>query len=209
MIRMLPRILIATAVIVGIAAPASATPMTYTFEAPNFLAAQTTPLLGRAPNVNPGTFLTDFTSSSPDPTSFFVDNFQANSLFAGQSLVESFSPLGDLVLTFNTPVYSLTVDFGLNLLFNSAPGVFRLTTPVGVVNQSSGNFGPSFQGGVLSFASVTPFLSARVTAFNAAGAPIAFAIDNLTLNTAPVPEPATMALVLTGLGLVAGRRRKR
>jgi len=205
-IRRLLSTFAAFALVAVSAAPAGATPVIYTFEAPNFLGGETTPLLARAPNVNPGTFLTDFTS--PNSGAFAVLAFPANSLFSGQSLVEPQGSLGDLLLTFNTPVFSLGVDFGINLAFNGVPGVFRLTTPVGVVNQPGGNFGPNFQGGILSFASVTPFLTARFSAFNAAGAPIEFAIDNLRLDTTAVPEPATIGLVLSGLALAARRRRK-
>jgi len=208
-IRPFLRLTAAIAIVLFSAARAGATPVSYTFDAPNFTDGENTPLLNRAPNVNPGTFLTSFTAST-DANAFQVANFQPNPLFQGESLYEPIgvSPIDNLLLAFNTPVFSLGVSFGINVPATGAPGVFRLTTPVGVQTVTAANVGGTFEGGLLTFVSATPFLNAQFSAFNAAGAPIEFAIDNLRLDTAAVPEPATIGLVLSGLGFAMRRRRK-
>jgi hypothetical protein len=68
-------------------APARAALVTYTFEAPNFLFGQTTPLLNRAPNVGDPTFLASFTSA-PAPNGLQITVGGQNPLLVGQVLFE-------------------------------------------------------------------------------------------------------------------------
>ena len=186
-----------------------ATPITYTFDAPQFTFGETTHLLNRAPNIGPATFLTNFTTS---PTSSGLTVFSGsvpNSLFSGQHLIDPTGVPDTLLLVFNTPIFFLQVDFGLFQLATSPAGQFRLTTPVGSATQAGGAVGGSFQGGTLSFSSATPFVAAQLAGFSDSGSQTFFAIDDLVLDTAPIPEPTTAALVLTGLAVLARRRLSR
>jgi hypothetical protein len=192
---------------------AHAAVVTYTFESPQFIPGESTPLLNRAPNVGDPTFRTDFTTA-PNTTGFDVAPFQPNPLFSGNSL---FDPLGGLIntltLTFNTPVNSVQFVFGMNLLPNGPPGFITLTSPAGSQTQAAGNVGGIFQGGTFSFSSSTPFTTLQLEAFDSAGGRVEFAIDNLTLNTVPeavIPEPASLTLLALGaVGLAGAARRRR
>ena len=95
------------------AVTAQATPVTYTFESPNFSLGQTTPLLNVAPNVGAGTFLTSFTDTI-DATGYSITNIQENALMTGQSMF-ALTAISPLTLTFNTPVTSLSVLFAINV----------------------------------------------------------------------------------------------
>ena len=168
---------------------AYATPITYTFEAPQFVFGETTPLLNRAPNIGPTTFLTSFTTS---PTANGLTVFSGsvpNSLFSGQHIFDPTGVPDTLLLTFNTPIFQLQVDFGLIQGVTSPAGQLRLTTLVGSTTQAGGAVGGSFQGGTLSFSSATPFVAAQLEGFSASGSQIFFAIDDLVLDTAPIPDP--------------------
>jgi len=206
MIRQFIRVVVAVVSLSWAAPPAFATPITYTFEAPQFTFGQTTPLLNRAPNIGPASFLTTFTSS-PTANGFTVFSGSVpNPLFSGQHLIDPIGVADSILLSFNTPVFSLRVDFGLFLQPTAAAGLLTLLTPVGSISQPGGNVGGSFQGGTLVFNSLAPFTIAQLSAFNAAGVPNFFAIDNLVLDTSPVPEPATLALMIAGAVGIASRR---
>jgi hypothetical protein len=209
MLRHLVRVLPVVSLVALIASPASATPVTYNFEAPNFTGGQLTPLVNVAPNIGPGTFLTTF-AGSPTGNGFGVAAGFPSPLFSGQFLVELGGAVADtLLLTFNTPIFYLQVDFGLNVLAAAPAGSLSLVTPVGSTSQVSAAVGGPFQGGTLSFSSAVPFVTAQLSAFNAAGLQVFYAIDDLVLDAevvAPIPEPVTSVLVLTGLGLMARKR---
>jgi hypothetical protein len=196
----------------GLPAPAPAALVTYTFEGPQFLPGQPTPLPNRAPNVGDPTFLTSFTAA-PNAAGFMIQPGGFGPTISGQFLIEPVVPADDLVLTFSAPVDSLSVVFVTNSPV-TAPGRLELTTPVGVASVTGANLGGGFvfTGATLTFSSPTPFTTATLRAFNAAGGRIEFAIDNLTLNTATaaVPEPASLTLIGAGLvGAVARRRLRR
>jgi hypothetical protein len=177
--------------------------VTYTFESPEFTAGQFTPLLNKAPNVGSSAFRADFTSS-PNSGGFQILNFQPNSLFSGNSLVAPGGSFDTLTITVNTPVQSVSFDFGMNLSPTGNPGQMRLISPVGTQNQNGGNVGGSFQGGTLTFNSATPFTTFQLQAFNSAGNRVEFAIDDLTLTLAEptaVPVPGSIVLAFMGLGL--------
>jgi hypothetical protein len=183
----------------------------YTFEAPQFVAGQTTPLLNIAPNSGGGGFTTSFTVGG-DPTSYQVTTITENSLMVGQSL---FAPTttAALHLAFSTSVTSLSVNFAINDPNGNPAGSLVLTTPVGGTTQVSSNVGGTFQGGHLTFTSATGFTSADLQGFGPGGA-TQMAIDNLSLEPAtssPVPAPATIVLALTAapVGLLGWARRRR
>jgi hypothetical protein len=90
-------------------------------------------------------------------------------------------------------------------------GQLVLTSPVGVASFNSSTVGGGFPGGTLIFGSGTPFTTFSLAAFNNAGAPNLFAIDNLTLTFTPqvvVPEPTSLLLLGTGLMVVAAATRR-
>lgn len=120
---------------------------------------------------------------------------------------EVFLPNDILTLTFSIPVYSLSVNFISSP--NTPGGVFGIET----------FFGSSFSGTAptttladngevfsVNFSSITPFTSADLTSLNDSSI-YSYNIDDISF--APVPEPCTLVLVGTGLGLVAFVRRKR
>jgi len=86
--------------------------------------------------------------------------------------------------------------------------LFSGATNVGSLSYS-GVPDPAFTGGFAGIQSTIPFNIVQIT-FNSAAAP-AFALDNIrTANNGPtVPEPSTMLLVGTGIGLLWFSHRRR
>jgi hypothetical protein len=203
------RILCVLLFVTSAALSVSADTVTYTFESPQFTVGQRTPLLNRAPNIGSPTFLTSFTSS-PTANGFEVAFAQPNPLFQGNALFESGGPLFDtLTLIFNMPVASVQFVFAINQPPTGAPGRVTLTSPAGSQTQMAGNVGGFTQGGTFSFSSLTPFTTLQLQAFGGLGQPVEFGIDNLTLTTQVIPEPATVVLLGTGLAGIAAKVRKR
>lgn len=185
-----------------------ASTIVYTFDAPQFVPLSSTPLLNKAPNVGDPTFATNFTSA-PTADGFNVaPNILANSLISGPSLFDVFGPVDMLFLTFNSPVFSLAVDFAVNAPQGAVAGLL-LVTPVGSASQLSSNFGGTFPGGTLGFNAPVPFSSAQLSGFGGRGGAALFAIDNLALSTTPIPEPGSLMLLGTGAILGWLRRHRR
>lgn len=196
------RILVGCAAL-SVASRAEAAPIIYTFEVPQFTVGQTTPLLNVAPNIGDPTFDTDFTASNE---LFLIIGAPLNTLFSGQNLQDPTGVPDTLTLVFSSPITSLQVDFALNLA-TTAVGRLDLTSPVGSTSAAAANVG-GFPGGTLFFSSVVPFSTVQLSGFASGSTRTHFAIDDLTLDTAQVPEPASMLLFATGL-LGAGVRRWR
>jgi hypothetical protein len=145
-----------------------AAPIIYSFEAPDFLLSQTTPLLNKPPDAaGPPTFTTSFTDAV-NPNGYQITNIPENGLIIGQSL---FAPIvtSPLTLTFNTPVTQFSVDFAIDISNGFPPGFLRLVTPSGTVNQPSSFVGGFFQGGTLDFITASPFTTATLQGFTSGG----------------------------------------
>ena len=175
--------------------------VTYTFEPPQFTAGEVTPLLNRSPNIGSASFQASFVSAVPG--SFEITPFAANVLFSGQCLVSPTTP-NLLTITFNMPVTQVQFVWAQEF-----PGRIDFTSSAGNQSQNSAVVGGTFQGGSFTFSSATSFTSFSLAAFNVAGAPVNFAIDNLTLTTVTgVPEPTALILLGTGLAALTKLRKR-
>jgi len=201
-------ILPAALALFGLSASAHAQTATYTFEAPVFTAGQTTPLINVAPNSGDAAFRASFTSA-PTPNGFSIAVFSPNPLLTGQVLFDPNSPADSLTIAFNTPVTD--IGFVFALITNNS--TLRATTSNGVVVFNGAPVGGSFQGGTASLSGLSGVTSLNLSAFDAAGAPTLFAIDNLALTAAApqgvIPEPGTLVLAGTALLPLAGTIRRR
>jgi hypothetical protein len=203
--RSLVSALIVTAFLVSTNS-AHAQTATYNFDAPNFAVGNVTPFNNIAPNTNVG--LPAFTTSFSSVGSFAIDTFQINGLFSGQMI---YAPSGSdaLDLVFNTPITSLSVDFGVNDFIPG--GNLTLTSAGGSTVQTAivQAGGDGFTGGTLSIVFGTPVTSVSLSGFDSGNAPTVFGIDNLVLSTGvAAPEPATLSLLtLGGVGMLTRRRR--
>ena len=179
--------------------------VTYTFEAPQFIVGELTPILNRSPNVGSPAFQASFVS--PNQGGHGIFDFQPNILFTGQMLAHArgkiFVP-NLLTITLNRPVNQVQFVWALGV-----PGRIDFTSSAGNQSQNSAVVGGALEGGTFSFSSATSFTSFSLVGFNLAGTTTnAFlAIDNLTLTT-NVPEPASLVLLGTGLAALT-RLRKR
>jgi hypothetical protein len=119
-------------------------------------------------------------------------------------------------LTMTLPVAVDTFGYGFAILTTTTVAtattisLFNGATPVGSLSYA-GAPDPVFTGGFAGIQSTLLFNRVVVT-FNSSVAP-AFALDNIrTFNAGvaePVPEPASILLLATGLGALYNRRRRR
>ena len=117
------------------------------------------------------------------------------------------------VLTLTLPSFVDTFGYGYALvavgsIANATTiSLFSGVTPVGSLSYA-GNSDPTFTGGFAGIQSTSAFNRVQVT-FNSVAAP-AFALDNIRTFSA-IPEPSTVLLLGTGLGVVLlyGRKRYR
>ena len=119
---------------------------------------------------------------------------------------------GTLMLTL--PSLTTGIGYGFAVLSQSVlANATTITLFNGTTNVGSLSFGgspdPLFSGGFAGISSTLPFNIVDIN-FNSAQAS-AFAVDNVVLaSTAPIPEPESLALVLSGIaGLIAARRKSR
>jgi hypothetical protein len=114
------------------------------------------------------------------------------------------------IVTVTLPSLVNTFGYGYAIL-NTDPvagattiNLFNGATPVGSLSYD-GVPDPAFSGGFAGISSTLLFDRVELT-FNSAAAP-AFAFDNVTFGVAAdVPEPSTLLLIATGIGLLLCRR---
>jgi MYXO-CTERM domain-containing protein len=191
-------------------ATAKANLETYNFEGPKFTNNQSTPFSNLSPNIGDASFLASFTSS-PDAGGLQITNLAQNGLMQNQALsvADPASP-ETLTISLSQPVYSVSLDFAVLTSTGSGPGGYlQLTSPVGSSTLEGADVGGGngYPGGLLTFNSATPFSSFSLEGFDDTVSPTAqtaFQIDNLVLNTSPVPEPRSAGLTGAGLVLLLG-----
>lgn len=131
-----------------------------------------------------------------------------NYLGVGDGGWEVFLPLDVVTLTFDVPVTSLTVDFISSPV--TPGGVFSIETDYG--SSSSGtvssatlpDWGEAF---TVSFSSATAFTSADLVSADFFGS---YNMDTIDFTSStPIPEPATLLLMGSALGLSCLARRRK
>ena len=170
----------------------AAQPFTYTFESPQFLVGQTTPLLNESPNIGSPTFQASFTSS-PNAIAFQITGPTFSSPFSGQSLLAPGPAAPNtLSITLNTPIQDVQLDFAL-----MGPGHLDLHSSGGNISALTTNF----QLGTLTFHAASPITQFDLSGFSNNQGTL-FAIDNLSMS---VPEPCSLVFFLLVSGLCLKR----
>jgi hypothetical protein len=204
-----PRLLAsATAFLLLTIGPVKAVDVTYNFDQFGFNNGQTTPILNLPPDLGPASFSATFTSA-PEADAFLIPtNFYPNHFFSGGYLLENGGHAGNiLTITLNMPVDSISVAFATNsfthdrpyppysLLFFSPSG----DTSVASVRQPWPDGGFGNDGGILTFSSANPFSTFSLMV-NAGGPE--FAIDDLNMHVASVPETSPSIFLAYGLAML-------
>jgi PEP-CTERM motif len=172
--------------------------VTYSFEPPQLVFGQSTPLFNIVPDVGPSSFLASFTA--PTGGSCSINNFRANPSFTGQNLLDPAYPGATLRVTLNTPITDVQLDFELAV----SSGHLQFQCFSGTTNF---NAIPSTQYGSLVFHSPVPFTQFDLSGFNSSNTGTFFAIDNLVMTF--VPEPSTFSLFIAGISVLALRSVQR
>ncbi len=200
------RILCLLLFVTSAALTVSADSVTYTFEAPQFTFGTRTPLLDQRPNIGSQSFTASFLGSRD----FSIGGFPFNDLFSGQNLWSD-DPTASIRIELNTFIDTISFDWAV-----SRPSTLYLQAPPGFLYQDSVVVGGDFQGGTVNFQVLN--LSGQPALFNQFQLSVSnfqmFAIDNLRFSSPfippqPIPEPATMILLGSGLVGIAARVRKR
>jgi hypothetical protein len=153
-----------------------------------------------------------FSSSDPTPTGLggaftFGPNGGSYSQL-GNTVLSSNGFSGEtLSVSFSQAQTGVSFDFASGDAFNATGGadILTLTTNTGGVYTATATLGSDFYPeGVFSISGIGPFTSFTITQ-SAAGSPDTTTIADFK-SIAPVPLPATVWLLLGGLGLIARRR---
>jgi PEP-CTERM motif len=126
-----------------------------------------------------------------------------------QNIVSTGNPTGILTLTLSGLANQLGYGYAV-LSIGPVASATTITLFNGVTNVGSlaynGALDPVFAGGFAGIQSTVAFNRVEITF--AGGVP-AFALDNIVVTGAPVPEPTTMLLLGTGLAGIAAKLRRR
>jgi hypothetical protein len=149
-------------------------------------------------DVDPGAF--GILSNFLTPTGFQYRLMQGDFLTIGSAFGASGSVL---TITFSAPLTSFSLDFGLDDPDNASTLSF-LTN-----GGDTGTIGGALSAGFRYPEGTLSFAGAAFTTLTLQSNAIDFQIDNLQANTvAAVSEPASLALLATGLPLIAAVRRR-
>ncbi len=202
MARIVPR-LVSTAFLFAFAA-AEAAPVTFDFE--NLPIATETPFtiessglsatFAGPPDVDPGAF--GISSNFLTSTGFRYRLMNGDFLTIGSAFGASGSVL---TVAFSAPVTGLTFDFALDDTADRS----TLTTVAGGIARTAS---PALTAGFAYPEATFSFVSSPFTTVTFASTAIDFQLDNLRATVAQVPEPATGALLASGLGALVVRRRR-
>ena len=197
---------LAVAALVGSAGSSRAATATFGFE--DLPIGSETPLSSTISGVT-----ASFSSpSGSDPGAFAVSYNSSSGPFGSpyRTLTGAFLTVGPasgatgsaLRIAFNTAVTSITLLFALD--DPASTTVFSLSTSAGGAAAGSGTLAAGFRypEGTLLFSGI-PFTSVTLSS-NA----LDFQVDDITVTTATVPEPASLAVLAAGLAIAAVTRRR-
>lgn len=154
-----------------------------------------------------------------EPSSTFVDYTQSppggwfGHFPAGTDIIYDQNPSGPVLFTFSTPIegFGVTIDGALGGGYSGTISEYNGTTQLASYTTTLPSAGLIFLGVLDGSSDIT---SVTITATYGASPGNEFAFGNLSLVEAAadpsgVPEPASFATLLVGLGLVASTRRMR
>lgn len=160
--------------------------------------------MSSVPNGYGGLNWSNFSVNSPTSTSGYLNGIVSGTSVAYNSFANPASISSSTAFTLNNAFFTGAWNNGLTIHVTGS-GVTNYSTDIVVNTTAPTNY-------VFNWTGLTSvnFSSFGGTPAGYSGSGAHFAMDNLTINVAAVPEPETYALLLAGLGIIgaAARRRK-